>query len=407
MVSASVDNRVSCAMCSFKSHSLLDHVREEHNMTPAEYVAAHPGHGLVSQALLDRMSVGSVLRRSPIQNPENLTVKLGVYELPVNINMAEAECLPMPKNYRFPTKGKAKKAFGRALRALVNGRNAFIWGQAGTGKDSVVHAFSYLTRRPVYMLQFVTGKDIAPKFYIRAINGNGTTWDIGQAYKILTEGVLDKNGVRRAALILLSDVDRADPAQAEWFRILTDSIKGRIEAPDGKMVPLFRDPISGHTAQFVCTANSVGDGDEEGRMTSANPIDASIMNRLGRKIKAQFMHWDDESFVLKANHPELVSLVDASFWTRLGRTAKVLRKSIELGDIRAEMTMRDLDNICGEALDILNERKGKMPKDLLGMAMECWFDGLSSGNSFEARRLVDPNTNSLDIDLDDDEDSEE
>lgn len=397
------DNRVSCQVCGFRSHSLLDHVREAHDMTPAEYVAAHPGQGLVSQDLINKMNAGSEVSRRPVQNPEDLTVKLGSYEIPVDINMAESECLPMPKGYLFPTKGKAKKVFNRALRALVNGRNAYIHGMAGTGKDSVVHAFSYLTRRPVYMMQFVTGKDIAPEFYIRAMDQNGTGWDIGDAYKAVTEGVADKNGVRRAPLFLLSDVDRADTVQAEWFRLLTDSISGRIKSPSGKTVPLFRDPVTGHTAQFVCTANSVGTGDSRGRMVSSNPIDASIMDRLGMKIEAEFMHWDDESTVLKGNHPELAALVGDDFWRGLGNCTASLRKAIRDGDIIAELTMRGLDCICTDALDILNERKGRMPKDLLGLAMECWFDGLDADNRFEAKRLADPNANSLDLDMDEED----
>jgi hypothetical protein len=401
--STAIDNRVACALCGHKSHSLLDHVREAHNMTPQEYLAANPGHGLVSQDLIDKMNAGKPgTRRSLVSVPEDLKVKLGGYEIPVDINMGEGECLPIPKGYRFPTKGKAKKVFNRALRALVNGRNVYLWGPAGTGKDSIVHAFSYLTRRPVYMMQFVTGKDIAPEFYIRAMDQNGTGWDIGDAYKAVTEGIADKNGVRRAPLFLLSDVDRADTVQAEWFRLLTDSISGRIKSPSGKTVSLFRDPVTGKTAQFVCTANSVGTGDSRGRMVSSNPIDASIMDRLGKKIEAQYMHWDDESFVLKANHPELAALVGDDFWRGLGNCTASLRKAIQQGDIIADLTMRGLTDICEDAIDILNERKGKMPKDLLGMAMECWFDGLDEDNKFEAKRLADPNSNSLDLELDED-----
>lgn len=400
--STATDNRVACALCGFRSHSLLDHVREAHNLTPAEYVASH-GAGLVSQDLLDRMDDTSGIRRSAIALPNDLTVKLGKYTLKVDAEMAEGECLPMPEGYRFPTKGKAKKSFTRALRALVNGRNCFIWGMPGTGKDAAVHAYSYLTRTPVYMIQFVPGKDIAPEFYVRSMDQNGTGWDIGDLYKAVTEGVEDRNGVRRAPLILMSDVDRADSAQVEWFRILTDSISGRIKTPSGKMQGLYRDPITGRTAQFVCTANSIGSGDARGRMTSANPMDASILDRLGKKIETHYMHWDDESEVLKSLFPELVAQVGEDFWRGLGNCTASLRKGIKDGDIIAELTMRGLVDICEDALDILDERNGRMPKDLLGMAMECWFDGLDEDSRFEAKRLADPNSNSLDMDLDEED----
>jgi len=399
-----IDNRVACAVCDFKSHSLLDHVREAHDMTPTQYLEAHPGHGLVSQDLLDKMEEKAGTRRSPVSLPEELEVKFGGHALKVNADMTEGDCLPLPPGYRFPTKGKAKKAFSRALRSLVNGRNVFIWGMPGTGKDAAVHAYSYLTRTPVYMIQFVPGKDIAPEFYIRSIGAEGTGWEIGDLYKAVTEGIADKNGICRAPLILMSDVDRADSAQVEWFRILTDSISGRIKTPSGKMRTLFRDPITGRTAQFVCTANSVGSGDARGRMTSANPMDASILDRLGKKVETHYMHWSDESVVLKGLFPELVAQVDDTFWTGLGNCTTSLRKGIQDGDIICELTMRGLVDICEDAIDILSEKKGKMPKDLLGMAMECWFDGLDEDNRFEAKRLADPNSNSLDMELEEDED---
>ena len=399
-----IDNRVICAECGHASHSLLDHVREDHGLSPQEYLEKHPGKGLVSQELLDKMAEQAKgVKRKPINQPDDLTVKLGGYVLKCNPQTMEMDALPCPPSYFFPSKGKAKKAFTRALRALVNGRNLFLHGMPGTGKDALVHAYSFYSRRPVVMVTFKPGTDLAPWFYVRSIGKEGTGYDYGHVWDALVNGIEDRKGNRRAPLMLLSDADRADSAQVEWFRILTDSISGRILDPHGKMVPLFRDPITGKTAQFACTANSVGSGDARGRMASANPMDASIMDRLGKKVQAEYMHWDDESRILKSLHPELVAQVDDDFWRGLGNCTASLRKAIKDGDIMAELTMRGLNDICEDAIDILLERKGKMPKDLLGLAMECWFDGLDEDNRFEAKRLADPNSNSLDLDLDDED----
>ena len=399
-----VDTRVACAICGYRSHSLLDHVREAHGMTPEEYVNENAGHGLVSQELLNKMKAAEKgVRRGAAANPEDLTVKFGGFEFNVDVGVEAENCLPDVEGYLFPTRGKAKKAFKRALMALARGRNCYIHGMPGTGKDALVHAFSAMTRRPVLMVTFRPGTDLAPWFYVRAIGAEGTGWDYGHLWNGMVHGVACRDGVRRAPMILLSDVDRADSAQAEWFRILTDSISGRILDPHGKMVPLFKD-ADGRKPQFVCTANSVGSGDDRGRMASANPIDASILDRLGQKIKAEYMNWTDEGKVLRSMYPNLAAVCGEEFFEGLGNITKSIRKAIENGELYAELTMRGLCDICNAAEDILFFRKNTPPANILSLAMNSWVDGLDEDSKFEAKRFADPNANTLDEDVEDEDD---
>jgi MoxR-like ATPase len=265
--------------------------------------------------------------------------------------------------------------------ALVAGRNAFVHGMPGTGKDAVVHAFSAMTRKPCVMVTFRPGTDISPWFYSRSYsNDGGTGWKYGALWEALTQGVMGRDGKRRAALVLLSDVDRADSAQAEWFRILTDSISGRILGPDGRMVPI----LAG--TQFICTANSCGTGDSRGRMTSANPIDASIMDRLGRAIEFTYLHWDDESAVLREKFPMLAQ-EHPEIFTQLQGCCDVLRKAIRDEEIFAEFTHRGICDVLAEAEDRV--RFGKKDK-LLSNAFEAWLDRLDADNRLAAKRLIDP-----------------
>lgn len=405
MTNLALETRIACQICGHKSHSLLDHVREAHDMTPQEYMTQYPGHGLVSQTLLDKIEdTKKGVRRKAVVAPADLTVKFGGITLKVDAGVEADLCLPSVEGYLFPTKGKAKKAFKRGLMALARGRNVFIHGMPGTGKDALVHAYSALTRRPVLMVTFRPGTDLAPWFYVRSIGAEGTGWDYGHLWNGLVNGIECRDGVRRAPLILLSDVDRADSAQAEWFRILTDSISGRILNPEGKMVPLFKDE-DGRKPQFVCTANSVGSGDARGRMASANPMDASILDRLGQKVEAKYMHWDDEGQVLRSIYPDLFATVGNEFFDGLGNITNSLRKAIERGELYAELTMRGLCDICNAAEDILFfATRTPTAENLLKNALECWFDGLDEDSKFEAKRLADPNACTLDEDEDEDMD---
>jgi MoxR-like ATPase len=393
-----LDKRVACRECGHKSHLLLSHVVEVHGLTPASYLDLHPGAPTVSEhAMAAIKAQSSSSSRSAGAMPEDLRVKLMGLDLPVDCHVSDDLCLPLPAGYQFPTKGKAKLVFKRALMALARGRNAFIWGMPGTGKDALVHAYSAMTRRPVVMVQFKPGVDLAPWFFTRSIDADGTGWEYGHLWHALTEGIEGRDGVKRAPLVLLSDVDRADSAQAEWFRILTDSISGRIQAPDGKMVQI----VPG--TQFVCTANSCGSGDARGRMASANPIDASILDRLGRKIEATFLHWDDEGAILRGKYPQVAEVAPELF-TQLGNATGALRKAIENETVYAEFTHRGLCEVLSEAEDYIHYAGGEVPKNLLKKSFKAWLDGLDADSRFEAKRVIDAHLTGGALDDDDEDD---
>ena len=381
------DERCQCLFdgCGFRSHSLINHLLEVHGMTAAEYTEANPGAETLSTAALATLEAkAKAVRRVPVPKATELTVKLMSYTVPVDASVSAEDCLTDPAGYMFPTKGKAKAVYDRILMALTRGRNCFIWGMPGTGKDAIVHAWSARTRKPLVMVTFRPGTDLAPWFYTRSISEQGTGWEYGHLWNALTKGVEGRDGKRRAVALLMSDVDRADAAQAEWFRILTDSIEGRILDPHGKMVPIFPG------TQFICTANSCGSGDARGRMASANPVDAAIMDRLGRKIESTYLDWEDEERVLRQKFPRVAELANDLF-KGLGDATQSLRKAIEAEEIYAEFTHRGLCEVLGECDDILHFLDGRpAPANLLKRGFRAWFDGLDADSHLTAKRLVDP-----------------
>lgn len=386
-----VDDRVCCLEegCGFKSHSILEHLRTEHQLSAKEYQDLHgPLAATISQKALDALDARSAkVTRVPIPMSDALTVSMmGFTKIPVTSAVAEEDCLPLPDGYKFPTKGRAKIVFERLLMALLEGRNAFIHGMPGTGKDAAVHAYSAITRKPVAMVTFRPGTDLAPWFYTRSISvEGGTGWEYGHLWKALTEGVMGRDGKRYAVACLLSDVDRADSAQAEWFRILVDSISGRILGPDGKMVPLFKGTF------FICTANTCGTGDARGRMTSSSPMDASLLDRLGRKIEAAYLHWDDESEILRGKYP-LLNEKTPEVFGQLGAATAALRSSIEKEELYAEFTHRGLCEILLECSDILKYHPANKapPDNLLKRGFCAWLEGMDADSRTTAKRLVDP-----------------
>ena len=399
---AIVDTRVECRECGFLGFSLVAHVGDKHGGIAA-YQAAHPDAPVVSEELIkEHLRPAPKARRAA--GSDTLALDMMGMTVPVDAGTNPDDCLPLPGGYQFPSKGKAKAAASRALVAMFRGRNVFIHGMPGTGKDALVHAYSAKARRPVVMVTFRPGTDLAPWFYVRSIGAEGTGWDYGHLWRALTEGMLGRDGKRSAPLVLLSDVDRADTAQAEWFRILTDSISGRILNPEGKMTPLFRDEW-GRTPQFVCTANSVGTGDARGRMASSNPMDASILDRLGHKIEAHYLDWGDEGEVLRKMFPKVWEVAPHLFigptdgdgkptYGELGNATRALREAIKNGEVYGEYTMRGQVVVLEAIEDYLFMNGGKAPKNLLRKGFEAWLEGLGEDDRFNAAKAIDPHIGS-------------
>jgi len=307
-----------------------------------------------------------------------------VYDIPVIVDTGVSvhDCLAAPRGYQWPTQGAARESALRAVLALSKGRNCYLWGPPGAGKDALVHAFSALARRPAVAVTFRPGTDLAPWFYTRRIDASGTSWEYGHLWRALTEGVLGADGRPRPALVLLSDVDRADTAQLEWFRLLVDSIEGRILGPDGRMVPV----LPG--TQFVCTANTCGGGDTRGRLVSAQPMDASILDRLGRKIELPYLHWSDESAVLQARFADLEARAPGLF-AALGRATDALRRAVRGEALHADFTHRSLCDVLDECADRA-ALTGEASLKLLAQSFSAWLDGLEPEVRLSAIRLIDP-----------------
>ncbi len=372
---------VDCRECTHVGHVLLDHLVEAHNLSPEQYTAKHPGAKTVSEEALKAWEGRSVKTRKPAPLAGALQTSLMGVTVGVDAGVSPEQCLPAPEGYRLPTKGSARGKTERALWSLIAGDRVFIHGLPGTGKDALVHYYSAVTRRPAMILTFRPGTDLSPWFYRRSLRAEDNGYVYGALWNAITKGVKGRDGRIRPVLVLLSDVDRADPAQAEWFRMLTDSICGRVLGPTGEMVELFKG------TQFVFTANSCGTGDSRGRMTSSNVMDASIMDRLGSKVEFTYLSWDDEVEALREKYPTIAEKAPEVF-TQLEGACTALRNAVAKEVLYCEFTHRSLCDILDEVRRRIRFM-GKVETNVLGKSFPAWLDGLGDDNRIEAKRLID------------------
>ena len=383
---------LTCKLCNATMKDYLgDHLLEAHNITIDSYLIQFPGAETVSQRLLDKFTAKKAPRREAPPQPETLTIKIADVTFMVNSDVPEEVCLPMPSNYRIPKFGQLGSDITHAAIGLKNKRSIYVWGLPGSGKDALFHAWSAMTRTPAIIKQVKPGTDIEGWFFSRSFNEAGTFWEEGEVLKALRDGYKTASGKVIPYLLLVSDFDRADKEQAEHLRLITDSIQGRVDGPAGKVYKVLPGTI------IAATANTAGSGDERGRMISANPLDASLLDRFDRKFQFRWMDWQDESIIVQAKFPVLAQRCPAIF-EKMGRVTTVLREAILNDELHAEFSHRALCNILGHASDILecNPNK-KIPKNLMKQAARAWLDGLpDEENRDAARKMMDPHFGTLD-----------
>lgn len=374
----------TCAVCGFAAHFLGNHIAEAHGMTLREYAAAYPGAATASVdavASLDATTKGVRRKAAPAANA--LTVAIAGLPVPVWAGVKADACLPLPPAYKWASKGKLRKDITEAVISVMKGRHTYVWGMPGTGKDAFVHGLSQQARRPALILSIVPGRDIGPWFYTRSVGPQGTSWEYGAGWRAVTEGYTAADGTKHPYIVLVTDLDRADESQVEWLRLLMDGISGRIIGPDGKTVPVF----PGTT--FVATANTAGGGDERGRMVSARPMDASILDRFQRRFQFHYMEWADEEEIVRAKFPLLCERAPEVFG-QMGNATAAIRDAVEKETLYAEFSHRGVCSVLGHAEDVLSIT-GKADAGLLKRAFRAWLDGLpDEATRLEARRLIDP-----------------
>jgi MoxR-like ATPase len=376
--------KVKCELDGIEVHYLPSYLAEKHNMTVEQYLEQFPGAPLESQAVREKFSasVKSLTRARPPAR-EDLFVDIAGFRMPVNWDVPEEACLPLPDHYRLPEKGDLGKDVKRAARYFMAGRSFWMWGPPGSGKDAFPSAVCAKTRTPSAIFSINPDVDIVSWFYDKSFNSEGTEWVFGELFNALVHGYTSPITGRKIPMaIVLSDFDRAGRSQAEAIRLVSDSIQGRVKGPRGETYKI----LPG--TRLMMTANTMGGGDATGKCISANVLDSSILDRIERKVKFHSMDWQDEEPIIRAKFP-LFAEKCGRLLSKVGDATQVLRKSVEEQKLYGEFSHRGLCTWIGDCEDILRYSSG-IPSDLLKQGFMSYVDGLPDDeNRTLALTLID------------------
>jgi hypothetical protein len=377
--------RVTCELDGAEVHYLPSYLAEKHGMTIEEYLEKHPGVPIESEALKDAYaaSIKNVSREAPAPR-EQLTITIAGFQMPVNWDVPEEACLPLPPHYRVPEHGELATDIKRAARYFLAGRSFWEWGPPGSGKDAWPSALCAYTRSPSLIFPVNPDVDIMAWFFDKTFEHGKTEWVFGELFKALVYGYESPiSGRRIPYTIVLSDFDRAGRSQAEAIRLVADSIQGRVKGPRGETFPV----LPG--TRLIMTANTMGGGDATGKCISANVLDSSIINRIERKVKFHQMDWRDEEPIIRAKYP-LFTERCSHLLKGVGDAVLALRTAVENQNLYAEFSHRDLCTWIGDCEDMLRLLKDP-PADLLKQGFDSYSDGLPDDDTrTQAQSLVDP-----------------
>ena len=354
-----------------------------HNMSILDYAQKH------GENPWDSSYDSKLKNHSKYHKPmdiDKLKLKATIFNVEFPLYTVPSEvCLPAPEHYKVPQKGLLGEAVKDVLLALKHNRSVLIHGPAGTGKDSIFHYVSAYTQRPGMCLSIKPGTDIRSWFFTREFDQNGTRWEEGPLLKALVNGYTLPNGDKVPYLIILSDFDRADRSQAEYMRLIMDSIQGRVEGPQGNIYKVL-------PGTCICaTANSAGGGDTSGRYTSSNVIDASILDRFQRVFCFDsFIEWEEEEEILKQKFPKLVAKHPKVFQD-LGPAVAIIRSAISKNELYGELSHRGICAISSYMEDWVLEGSKKNTLNLIKDAIVSWTYRLPDKETREqALTLVNP-----------------
>ena len=311
-----------CRECGYASHWLGDHVLSAHGLTGVEYLARHP-----------RAELESADSRAKTDRPRPRAIRqvvrtIGTVGFPMNLNVPASDCLRLPDAYRVPKHGRLAEDIEDTLLALRDRAHTYIYGRGGAGKDALIHAVSAQARWPADSYPVAPDADIQGWFFTRSFVGGDTCWEEGPLLRQLRDGYQPPDGGPSLPyLIHIPDADRATPRQAEHFRLILDSIEGRVVGPGGKVFTLFPGTV------IVMTANTNGSGDPTGRFVSARPQDATLLERLMAMFEFRWMEWEDEVEILRDKFPLFVRECEEVKLNVDGRGEKTIRMLDEVGKV--------------------------------------------------------------------------
>lgn len=343
---AVADQRITCAICHAKVHSIQLHLKNNHadlGMTVADYQTTYPDHPVISEPARMKIAEHEKLRAKSVSTEFTTTSYetaarpmhevFGLSPSPATKGARGTEVMStvvtnnggfddmvsdLDPNYIFNLDILKTLLMGMEMKIPV-----YLWGHSGTGKTTIYEQISARTGRPMLRVQHTANMEEEHVLGGWRLRDGRTVFELGPLAQAM------KNGWVYLA-------DEYDFARPEVLSVYQPVLEGKPliikEAdPENRMIR----PHAGF--RFIATGNTNGQGDETGLYQGTTMQNAANYERFG--VVEQMPYLDETIESMLVSKQGQIPLADAK---KLVDFAGRVRKEFESAKLSNPISPRSL-----------------------------------------------------------------
>jgi len=340
---------VYCGLCGHKAHELFSHISTVHEMTPDSYQDRCPEAPLVSEDLTAYLTDNQIT-----PDGEGLKKHVTLFGVEFLTDILPGKLVPACDADYILQEDLCRKV----LLSLKADEKVLLVGPTGCGKSTLIEQLAAHLSWPV----------------VRVAASGGLTesdllgeWTVSGGETVFNYGFLPR-AMRMGAICLIDEVDGMEPSVAfSIHQLMEDQGKLVLLQNGGEIIEPHR------RFRLVCTANSLGNGDESALYAGTRILNAAFLDRFAAVFKMSYMPAALEAKVIRSRVPEcpkkmarnLVKVATdvreaqendqlfCTFSTR--RLIELARKHAQLGDFASALDLAVLNRLADEDRRVVSE----------------------------------------------------
>lgn len=316
--------KVYCGLCGFGAQELFSHLRGVHSMGPERYRERCPGAPLISEEL------GKYIRENNVQITEGTPRKeVTLFGLTLMADVVPGKMVPpYEENYVL------RSEIGKLVTASVKeGENCLLVGPTGSGKSTLVEQIATRLNWPVVRVAASGGLTEADLLGEWTVQDGETRFNYGFLPRAMRDG----------AICLVDEVDGLEPSVAFALHQVLEENGRLVLLQNGAEIiephPRFR---------LVCTANTLGHGDDTGLYTGTRVLNAAFLDRFNSIVTVGYVDEKDEIEILQ----RLVTDCRKHLIKKLVRAGNAVREARENDQVFCTLSTRRLIDIARKTVQL-------------------------------------------------------